>query len=60
MFDTLITGGTVVNAEGECKADIAIANGRIAALLCPGETAGARTHVDAAGKYLLPATARSS
>jgi dihydroorotase len=54
MFDTLITGGTVVNAEGECKADIAIANGRIAALLCPGETAGARTHVNAAGKYLLP------
>ncbi|MDR6634596.1 dihydroorotase [Phyllobacterium sp. 1468] len=54
MFDTLITGGTVVNAEGERKADIAIANGRIAALLSPGETAGARTHVDAAGKYLLP------
>ncbi|WP_454854896.1 dihydroorotase [Rhizobium binxianense] len=54
MFDTLITGGLVINAEGERKADIGISGGRIAALLAPGETATAGVVVDATGRYLLP------
>jgi len=36
MFETLISGGTLVNAEEERKADLAIADGRIAAILPPG------------------------
>ena len=53
-FDTLITGGTVVDADGEARADVAIAGGRIAALLPPGEPVTARLVVDASGSYLLP------
>lgn len=53
-FDTLIAGGTVVDADGEARADVAIAGGRIAVLLPPGGAATARLVVDAAGAYLLP------
>ncbi|MDL2403327.1 dihydroorotase [Rhizobium mayense] len=54
MFDTVITGGTVVNADGQHRADVAIRDGRIAALLVPGETAMARSFIEAGGKYLMP------
>ncbi len=54
MFDTLIRGGTVVNAEGISRRDIGIADGKIAALISPAETAEARSIVDAAGCLLLP------
>ncbi|PTE07016.1 dihydroorotase [Mesorhizobium helmanticense] len=54
MFETLIRGATIVNAEGFERRDIGIIGGRIAALVAPGETASARTVVDAAGAYLLP------
>src|SRR4051794_815065 len=54
MFETLIIGGSVVNAEGERRADVAIADGRIAALLAPGEATEARRTIDAGGCYLLP------
>lgn len=54
MFETLIRGGTVVEPHGVRRADIAIAQGRIAALLSPAEPATAVTVVDAAGAFLLP------
>jgi dihydroorotase len=54
VFDTIITGGTVINADGERSADLAIKDGRIWALLASGETASARTMFDASGCYLLP------
>src|SRR5256885_1937759 len=54
MFETLITGGTVVNADEERRADLAIADGRIAAMLPPGETVVARTIIEASGALLLP------
>ncbi|MBB3595246.1 dihydroorotase [Rhizobium sp. BK529] len=54
MFDTLITGGTVVNADRESPADVGIRGGEIAALLAPGDTATARSFIDARGKQLLP------
>lgn len=54
MFDTMILGGTVVNANGQGRADVGILDGRIAALLAPGETAMARSFIDAGGKQLLP------
>ncbi|WSH69754.1 dihydroorotase family protein (plasmid) [Rhizobium ruizarguesonis] len=54
MFDTLITGGMIVNASGQSRADIGILDGRIAALLASGETAMARSFIDASGKQVLP------
>lgn len=54
MFDTLITGGTVVNAGGAARADIGIRAGRIAALLAPDEAAEAPQVIDARGRHLLP------
>src|SRR5919206_2398838 len=54
MFETLITGGTIVNADEERKADLAIADGRIAAILPAGETVTANCVVDASGCLLLP------
>ena len=46
--------GTVVNADEERRADLAIADGRIAAMLPPGETVVARTLIEASGALLLP------
>ena len=54
MFETLIRGATIVNAEGFERRDVGITDGRIVAMIAPGETASARTVVDAAGAYLLP------
>ncbi|PZM14775.1 dihydroorotase [Rhizobium tubonense] len=54
MFDLIISGGTVVNAEGERRADVAIVDGHIAALLSPGEPGIARDMIDASNKYLMP------
>jgi len=52
MFDRVITGGTVVTAERQFDADIAITNGRIAAL---GHDLGpARDVLDASGRLILP------
>jgi dihydropyrimidinase len=55
MLDTLITGGTVVDAvRGPVRQDIGIAGGRIAALLAPGAQVQAREIIDAAGRHVFP------
>ncbi len=54
MFDTLIRGATLVNAAGNCRGDVAISGGRIAAITAPGDQPAARTTIDAAGMLLLP------
>ncbi|TPI23403.1 dihydroorotase family protein [Mesorhizobium sp. B4-1-1] len=54
MFETLIRGGTVVNADGLGRRDIGIAAGKVAALIAPGEAAEASTLIDASGCLLLP------
>jgi dihydroorotase len=54
MFDLILRGGTVVNADKEVRADLAIRDGRIIALLPPGQTADARVMVDVDGLLLLP------
>ncbi|EJC64369.1 dihydroorotase-like cyclic amidohydrolase [Rhizobium leguminosarum bv. viciae WSM1455] len=54
MFDTLITGGMVVNASGHLPADIGILDGVVVALLAPGEPAMARGFINASGKMVLP------
>jgi len=54
MFDLIISGGTIVNSDGERSGDVAVTNGRISAILSPGESADASTVVDAVGCHLLP------
>lgn len=54
MFDTLIRGATVVTASGQARLDVAIGEGKIAALLKPDEEAETREIIDATGKHLLP------
>ncbi len=53
-YDTIIRGGTIVTATGRFEADLAIADGKIAALLAPGAEADAERTIDATGKHLLP------
>jgi len=53
-FDTIIRGGSVVTATDTYKADVAISNGKIAALGAelPGQNAS--KIIDASGKLVLP------
>ena len=54
MFDLILRGGTLIHADGECRADLAIQGGTIAALLPPDTQAEARRTLDTRGKLLLP------
>ncbi|ANT50305.1 dihydroorotase [Mesorhizobium amorphae] len=54
MFETLIRGATVVNADGPDRRDVGITDGKIAAVIPPGERAEAKTVLDASGSLLLP------
>ena len=53
-FDTIITNGRVVTATDTYTSDIAITNGKIAALGQSLPRENASKIVDAAGKYVLP------
>lgn len=54
-FDLVIRGGTAVLPQTDGVAtDIAISNGRIAAMLSPGVAAEATETLDASGKTVLP------
>ena len=54
-FDLAVRGGTVVLPESDgVKADIAVADGRIAALLAPGTPIEARQTLDATGLTVMP------
>ena len=55
-YDTIITGGTVVTADGQQKVDVAIKGEKVAAIgkgLARGKTNGAGI-IDAKGKYVIP------
>lgn len=55
-YDTIIANGTVISAEGQEQADVAIQGEKIAAVgkgLARGATNGAAI-VDATGKYVIP------
>lgn len=55
MFDLVIRGGdAVLPGLGETRCDIAVAGGRIAAILAPGTAAEAKETLDAAGLVILP------
>lgn len=53
-FDLLITGGTLVDRGASRPGDIAITDGRIAAILAPGSGVAARETIDAGGRHVLP------
>ncbi|MGI6778605.1 MAG: dihydropyrimidinase [Acetivibrionales bacterium] len=54
MFDLLIKNGTVITASETFRADVAVKEGKVAALLESGCKAEAGKIVDATGKYVLP------
>ncbi|MCU1379957.1 MAG: dihydropyrimidinase [Acidimicrobiales bacterium] len=55
MSTTLISGGTVVTAEGASVMDVLIDGERIVALLAPGSVpVTADATIDATGKYVIP------
>jgi dihydropyrimidinase len=54
-FDLIVKSGTIVfPGEGERRADVAIADGRIAAILDPGAPHTAGCTIDASGKHVFP------
>jgi dihydroorotase len=54
QYDVVVRGGTVVNASGQTRADVAIAGERIAALLAPGTPVDAAREIDATGRHVIP------
>jgi dihydropyrimidinase len=55
VFDLLIRNGSVALPDTDpSPADLAVADGKIAAILAPGQQAEARRSVDAAGLTILP------
>lgn len=53
-YDVLIRGATIVGPDGRRAGDVAIADGRIAAILDPSDSVEAARTIDAAGQHLLP------
>ncbi len=54
MLDLLIRNGQVVTSAGTEKRTLGVQDGRIAAVLAPGEEASAREELDLEGQMLLP------
>src|SRR5258707_12742701 len=54
MLDLILRGGAIVSPDGLAPGDLAVAAGRIAALLTPGSAATARREIAVDGCYLLP------
>ncbi|HEY3524129.1 MAG TPA: dihydroorotase family protein [Candidatus Limnocylindrales bacterium] len=53
-YDVAVRGGTLVTPAGRFAADLAVADGRIAAVVAPGTPLEADRHVDASGRHVLP------
>jgi dihydroorotase len=54
MFDLLVRDGRIVGENGVKEQSVAIAGGRVAALIVDGELPPARETIDAKGKLVLP------
>ncbi|MEU1800975.1 dihydroorotase family protein [Streptomyces sp. NPDC019937] len=57
LYDLLLRGGTIVTPDGARPADVAVLDGRIAALLpsaAAAEVPAAKSTLDASGRYVLP------
>ena len=52
-YDLILTGGTVVNHDGEGKRDVGVRAGRIAAIGDLGQASAAET-IDCRGLHILP------
>jgi dihydroorotase-like cyclic amidohydrolase len=52
--DLLVTGGTLVTTSGLRAADVAVAGGRIAAVLPRGTSSTGARIIDASGRHILP------
>ena len=53
-YDVVIEGGTLVSGDGQTAATLAVAGGRIAAVLDPETPVEASARIDASGKHVLP------
>jgi dihydroorotase len=53
-YDLAVRGGTLVTSTGRFAADVAVADGRIAAIVSPGTALEADRDVDASGRHVLP------
>jgi dihydroorotase len=53
-YDTVIRDGTLVGANGRTVADLAIRDGRIAAIVAPGTPLDGDAVINAAGRHVLP------
>lgn len=53
-MELAITGGQIVTEHGRFRADVGVADGRIAALAVPGGLPGATETIDASGMLVLP------
>jgi allantoinase len=53
VYDVVIRGGTVINANGQTKADVAVEGGKIVRV-APVITGSTRQEIDAAGLHLFP------
>jgi dihydroorotase len=54
MFDLVVLNGLVVDSARSSEASLGISDGRVVAVLAPGEAPPARTTIDAEGKIVLP------
>ena len=54
MYDLAVTGGTLVMPDGERRGDVAVAGGRIAAIVSPDTPPTAQRVIDARGLHVLP------
>jgi dihydropyrimidinase len=54
QVDLLVTGARVVKPDAIVDCDLAIRDGKVVAVLAPGETVGARRTLDAGGRPVLP------
>lgn len=54
MYDLLVKNGQIVTAEAVTKANIAVKDGKIAAILAIGEEPESKNVVDAQGKFVFP------
>lgn len=54
MFDLLIKNGTLVSGQGTALMDIAVTDGKVAAVFSPGQNISAKDILDATGLHIFP------
>ena len=58
MYDVLVKNGKIVTADAVFDGNIAVKNGKIAALMSAGEEPEAAKVIDAKGNYVFPGMIR--